>query len=120
MARISLIVLGAVLVVLSFHPEGMDMRMTFWRSADKILHIAAALTLSISSLVALPRIHAAPIYLGLIAIIGAVELIQMVGPRSADLLDFFMGAFGVSIVALTHLIVVYRSRLNQQTIPSQE
>lgn len=115
MARVVLIIFGLILLVPAVHPDGVDLRWTMYSNADKILHAIAGFLLTVLGLMALPRVSATAIFFVISGIVAAVELVQLVGPRSGDLVDFLMGLLGISTVALTHQISKYRLQLEQST-----
>ncbi|MEM7329351.1 MAG: hypothetical protein AAF437_11465 [Pseudomonadota bacterium] len=108
--------------LLDFWP---NYQQVMFRYTDKIAHFLSTLFLTMAALLAFPRVYARQIFAGAIIIAALVELVQLFGPRTADLVDFGASTAGVVAVAAVFYSALLRKRqtedghdhVNQQNHP---
>lgn len=110
--RAVLLASGLILAGLAIHPDGVDLRIFMYFNADKILHSLIGFTLTALALLSMPKVNAVKIFSSIVIVIGLVEMAQLIGPRSADPMDFLMGALGIVIVAFLYQLSRIRSYLS--------
>lgn len=92
-----------------------ELRQWFFRNPDKVLHFVGMFLFTLGAMYALPAAPVKVIWTSMIGLAGAVELVQIAGPRSADWADFCFSAAGVLTVALAYYGPRVRGYLVQWT-----
>ncbi len=85
----------------------------YWHS-DKVAHLMSMFLLTSISLFALPSVREYWVFLGAVVAAGAIEFMQIFGPRSADFADFFWSAAGTFVVAMVYYSSLFRSRSSKK------
>ena len=98
--------IAAVFTTASSNTWG-NMREWFYEHPDKALHFIGMFFITFVALIAVPKAPTIWIWVSAIGLAGAVELIQISGPRSADWMDFLCSAAGV----LTIMVAYYCPKL---------
>ncbi|MEM9571900.1 MAG: VanZ family protein [Pseudomonadota bacterium] len=100
-ARICLVASAVLTIMATLDPMGRDIRIEMYKEADKIAHFMATFLVSLFALIAFPRIQGSKIFFAVAMAAIALELAQLLSPRSAELTDLLMSWLGVMVIALT-------------------
>jgi len=88
-------------------------------ASDKVMHMAAFAVLSLLAALAFPRRRAIPLFAGLAALGGAIEILQMIPDlrRDAELADWLADCAAIAVV-----LVLCRAaqRLGAEPAPEEE
>ena len=99
-ARICLISLVIALLSSTLTAAWLDFKWLMYTHADKVGHLVGSLFITAASLLTFPKVRAAWVFLSTILLAGIIELMQLAGPRSADIIDFSASLAGISIAAI--------------------
>lgn len=81
--------------------------------SDKVAHFLAMVLLTSISAIAFPRLPTSAILLFMMVVAGAIELIQIAGPRSADWFDFISSCAGILAFATVYYMRILRDFLHR-------
>ena len=112
-ARICLVSSAAITILATLDPIGRDIRIEMYQEADKIAHFLATFFVSLFALIAFPRIRGRTIFIAILLSAMALEIAQLLSPRSAELTDLLMSWLGVFAIALAYYARRFRSVLGR-------
>lgn len=78
----------------------LDFKWLMYKHADKVGHLGGMLLITSTTLLAFPNSRASLVFVGVVVLAGIIEIAQLFGSRSADLVDFSMSLAGVYISAI--------------------
>ncbi|MEO1323966.1 MAG: hypothetical protein AAFV59_13275 [Pseudomonadota bacterium] len=98
--RICLISIAIALFSTTLTSAWLDLKSLMYRHADKVGHLIGMFFVTSISLLAFPKARAVSVFVGAIVLAGIIELAQLFGPRSADIIDLYTSIAGVLMAAI--------------------
>ena len=86
----------------------MSIRFVLYNNSDKAIHVVTTFLLTWLALIAFPKIGARIIFLTMAAISIAVEIVQLLGPRSLEFWDLIASWAGIVAVAGVYYVLIPR------------
>ena len=90
------------MLVLSLSDSWTHWQWHLYKNIDKVGHFLAMVLFTMVALLALPRSSARSIIIGSCLVAAAIEIFQIFGARSADVLDLASSVAGTALVAFIY------------------